>query len=149
MMFLARNHGVGNVLAGLMAADIVVNVDWPSDRPGYDPGWSWETLPDLVGPTVIPVGGYKSQVPGSQLPGWLASQNAVNPGGTGTDQPVSGSGGPFTTSGGIDIGIPGFGLGPTMNIPFEGRDAMSKIFNAALLIGALVLGVVVVGQIRK
>jgi hypothetical protein len=148
MMLRTYPHGVGRIGE---TADIVADVNWPSDRPATDPGWSWDELPDLPGGTILPSGGSgipggapysgkePARVPTQTAPSWL---DKLFGGGE-----TSGSG--VLPTGGIDIGIPGFGMGPEVNVDTPLRDKIAGMSSAILAIGALILGVVVVGQIRK
>jgi len=152
MMLRTYAHGVGVGRIGeTETADISMDVEWPSGKPATDSGWSWDDLPDTPGVTILPGGGSgipggapysgkePAMVPTQTAPSWLDKLFGGD---------TSGSGGVLTT-GGIDIGIPGFGLGPEANIDYPGREKLAQMSNVILAIGALVLGVVVIGQIRK
>ena len=125
-------------------ADFTVDVNWTAGQVATDPSWRWKDLPDLVGPTVLPSGPQGPGTPDSDLPGWM------KPDLTGPYQQGSGgnSGGLLTT-GGIDIGLPGFGLGPDVNVNYPGKEKVAALSSTVLAIGALIIGLLIFGQVRK
>lgn len=129
-------------MSGMGSADFTVDVNWSSTTPGHDPGWRWSDLPDQVGPTVLPSGPQGPGVPTSTLPSYL------NPEKTGAYQQGSGGDGGLLNTGGVDIGLPGFGLGPNVNVNYPGKSQVTALSTGLLAVGAILAALVVLGQVK-